>query len=107
MGFTPIPIERDTTPLLSHCVRERLSAGQYILPQSKTSCFSQGWTPYSELMISDRVGIENSKQSMSAHSLRIALSYFPAMYVCMELVNFSYTMENMSQTSTVTAADPK
>lgn len=89
-------IGRDTSSLLSHCVRERLSAGQYILPQSMTSCFSQGWTPYSELMISDsRVGIENSlylknsKQSMSAHSLRIALSYFPIIHVSMELVTFS------------------
>lgn len=96
MGYTSITVEGDTSSLLSHCVREGLLAGQSILPQSMTSCFSQGWTPYSELMISDsRAGIENSlyfensKQPMSAHSLRIALSYFPTIYVCMELLNFS------------------
>lgn len=96
MGYTSITIGRDTSSLLSHCVRKRLSAGQYILPQSMTSCFSQGWTPYSELMTSDsKVGIKNSldfknsKQAMSAHSLRIALPYFPIMYVSTELVNFS------------------
>lgn len=89
MGYTPITIERDTSSLLSCCVRERLSAGQCVLPQTMTSCFSQGWTPNSELMISDsRVGIENSKQCQLT-PLRIALSHFPIIYVCMELAHFS------------------
>jgi len=31
MGYTSITTERDTSSLLSHCVRAGLSAGQYIL----------------------------------------------------------------------------